>query len=398
MSPSLGLVILFGGYLVGSLSPSYFLGRLKKKIDIRKHGTGNAGTVNAYKVLGLGPAVLTAVFDLGKGLGAMHAARLLGASPWLAYGAGAAAVLGHVFPFYLNFRGGQGVATATALLLYHLAIFIIQGWFPWPALLLLAFYTLSFALVCRRGELVGTAVLPVLGLLMVLFAPDPQRLFFALSFAAYILFINLRNALDEGLLKARSAKAKSMLNWRHHARPFALLLVVDYLKAGKRDALLLTAGITLFFLILDLSRLFSSRVNLFFFAKVKELYKSKEARKFSSITLFLLSGFLTFLLFERSIAAAAVTYLIFGDFFSKFFGILFGRTRLFEKTLEGSLAHFNACLVSGYVLSFFLPLSVPVYLVGAAVATTAEFLPLGIDDNFSVALLSASAMYLIQHI
>jgi glycerol-3-phosphate acyltransferase PlsY len=50
--------VILGSYLLGSVNPAYFLGRILKKIDIREHGTKNAGTVNAFKVLGLGPGSL----------------------------------------------------------------------------------------------------------------------------------------------------------------------------------------------------------------------------------------------------------------------------------------------------------------------------------------------------
>ena len=60
----LWLLCLPAGYLLGSVSPSYILGKIIKGIDIREHGTKNAGTVNAYRLLGLWPAVLTAVYDL----------------------------------------------------------------------------------------------------------------------------------------------------------------------------------------------------------------------------------------------------------------------------------------------------------------------------------------------
>jgi len=62
------LLALLIGYLLGSISPAFILGKVLKGIDIRQHGTKNAGTTNVKKVLGLGPAIFTAIYDLSKGL------------------------------------------------------------------------------------------------------------------------------------------------------------------------------------------------------------------------------------------------------------------------------------------------------------------------------------------
>jgi len=80
---------------------------------------------------------------------------------------------------------------------------------------------------------------------------------------------------------------------------------------------------------------------------------------------FLVAIFISFLLFEKSIAILSTSFLIFGDFFSKFFGIYFGRTQIFQKSLEGSLAHLNACLLVGYLFLQFVSVPIPVYLAGA---------------------------------
>ncbi|PMP94595.1 MAG: hypothetical protein C0168_08640, partial [Candidatus Aminicenantes bacterium] len=96
------------------------------------------------------------------------------------------------------------------------------------------------------------------------------------------------------------------------------------------------------------------------------------------------------------VAILAAAFLTFGDFFSKFFGIKFGRRKIFNKSLEGSLAHFTACLEAAYLLSHYLGTPFQVYLAGAAAATVFELLPLGVDDNFSVSLLSASVMTLFR--
>lgn len=388
--------IILGGYLVGSISPSYILGKILKKIDIRDHGTKNAGTTNTYKVLGLGPAIITGLFDLSKGLLVMYFAYLLGASPLHIHLVGFAAIFGHVFPFYLHFKGGQGVATATAILIYYLVLFYSKAWLPWESLLFLAFCVFSFVYITKRGEIVGLVVLPILATFILVFSPFQLYQILIISVIAYILFINIQNIRHEHLLRFSTDKMKKEITWRLYLRPLAVLLIINYMKTDKKDTLTLIGVIVLFFLFLDLIRLFSKKINIFFFKNIKNLYKSKEYKKFSSITLFLFATFLTVLLFDQAIAILAVSYLIFGDFFSKFFGLHFGQRRIFDKSLEGSLAHLNACLLSGYIFLHFISLPIHIYLTGAFVASAVECLPMGVDDNFSVALLSASAMYVFH--
>ena len=388
--------IIMMGYLIGSISPSYILGRILKKIDIREHGTKNAGTINTCNVLGLGPGIITAVFDLSKGLFAMYIAYLLGASPLLIHLVGFAAIFGHVFPFYLHFRGGQGVATATAIMVYYLVIFYLKAWLPWESFLFLAFCVFSFVYIAKKGEIIGLVVLPILTTFILVFSPYQPQQIFIISVIAYILFINILNIRQRHLLRPSSNKIRKEINWRLYLRPLAVLLIFNYMKTDKMDTLSLIGVIALFFLLLDLIRLFSKKINVFFFKNIKILYKSKEYKKFSSITLFLFACFLAVLLFEQAIAVLAVSYLIFGDFFSKFFGLHFGRRKIFDKSLEGSLAHFNACLLSGYVFLHFVYLPLPIYLAGALVASIAEALPYAVDDNFSVSLLSYSTMYVFR--
>lgn len=395
-SALLFILSLFFGYLLGSISPSYLLGRLLKKIDIREHGNHNAGTVNTYKILGLWPAVITAGFDLGKGLLAMYLCHLAGGSPLLIHLTGLAAIAGHVFPFYLGFRGGQGVAVATAMMIYYLTLFYLRGWLPPSSLILLAVVVISFSYITKKGEFVGLVVLPLLGLLAIIFLPRAEPAFFLLSLLIYILTINFFNLKRDRAFRSLPFQEKNIVGWRLYLRPLAFILPIYYLHNERPKALTLIGAIALFFLALDLGRLLSSRVNLFFFARVKNFYRSQEHKKFSSITIFLFALFLTVLIFEKNIAVLAASFLILGDFFSKIFGIGFGRHQIFNKTLEGSLAHLNGCLISGYILSHFLGVPLPVYLAGAAAASLFELLPLGVDDNFSVSLLSASVMSLFK--
>ncbi|MGG1876921.1 glycerol-3-phosphate 1-O-acyltransferase PlsY [Paenibacillus campinasensis] len=104
-------------YLLGSVSFSVLLAKLLKGIDIRQHGSGNAGATNTLRVLGKGPAILVLVLDVLKGVAAVWLGRWLGTEQeWLPGLCGLAAIMGHNWPLYFRFRGGKGIATAIGVL------------------------------------------------------------------------------------------------------------------------------------------------------------------------------------------------------------------------------------------------------------------------------------------
>lgn len=103
-------------YLLGSVSISYLLGKLMADIDIREHGSGNAGTTNAVRVLGKKIGLLTFLFDFMKGLLPVILSTLL-LDNSMAVLVGICAVLGHNFPIFLKFKGGKGVATSFGVLM-----------------------------------------------------------------------------------------------------------------------------------------------------------------------------------------------------------------------------------------------------------------------------------------
>lgn len=105
------------GYLLGCLSPSAFFSMLKKK-DVSKEGTGNRGATNTMLVLGKKYGVLVMIVDVAKAYLAVKLAKLL--FPKLAVAgvvAGCSAVIGHIFPFYLNFKGGKGLSALGGMIL-----------------------------------------------------------------------------------------------------------------------------------------------------------------------------------------------------------------------------------------------------------------------------------------
>lgn len=102
-------------YFLGNISPSTILARLAGK-DIKKEGSGNAGTTNALRVLGTRAAIITLIIDMAKGFIAMGLGLLI-LPENLAAWCGIAVLLGHVWPILLKFQGGKGVATAFGVLL-----------------------------------------------------------------------------------------------------------------------------------------------------------------------------------------------------------------------------------------------------------------------------------------
>ena len=108
---------VLAGYAAGCSNLAYFVARAKG-FDIRTRGVNSAGASNAAITMGRRFGVLVAVHDIGKAfLAAFLAARLWPEAPLIGLAAGAAAVLGHIFPFYLRFRGGKGFASFLGLIL-----------------------------------------------------------------------------------------------------------------------------------------------------------------------------------------------------------------------------------------------------------------------------------------
>jgi len=111
------LITMLIGYAFGCIQSAYLISKSVKKIDIREHGSGNAGASNVTTTLGLKYGVLVGLIDVLKGLAAVLVVKALFPGDInLAYLAGIMAVLGHIFPFYQKFRGGKGVATLVGMM------------------------------------------------------------------------------------------------------------------------------------------------------------------------------------------------------------------------------------------------------------------------------------------
>ncbi|WP_263375411.1 glycerol-3-phosphate 1-O-acyltransferase PlsY [Granulicella aggregans] len=112
------IISLTTAYLLGSIPFGYLLVRTFKHEDIRKTGSGNIGATNVLRSGAKGLGIATLLLDLGKACGAVWIAMLIAPGNYdLAVASGVAAVVGHVFPVWLGFRGGKGVASALGVFL-----------------------------------------------------------------------------------------------------------------------------------------------------------------------------------------------------------------------------------------------------------------------------------------
>ena len=112
------LIVSTIGYLVGCIQPSYFIGKMKG-IDIREHGSKNAGAANTTMTLGWAFGVFTGVFDVLKATFCVLITAYIFESPryeFLPFLSGAMAIMGHNYPFYMGFDGGKGTASVIGMM------------------------------------------------------------------------------------------------------------------------------------------------------------------------------------------------------------------------------------------------------------------------------------------
>ena len=172
------VALLVVAYLIGSLSGSLLLGRLRG-VDIRTHGSGNAGGTNALRTQGWKFALGTVLIDVGKGALAVWLALRFGGDfggsgsggdgvdgggsgggAWLPYAAGFAAMLGHVWPVFHGFRGGKGAGTLVGALLVAWPLALAALIATWAAVLVATGYV-------GLATIVAALVLPAVALFIV---------------------------------------------------------------------------------------------------------------------------------------------------------------------------------------------------------------------------------------
>lgn len=189
---SLSLIAVALAYLAGSIPSAVWAGKLFHGIDVREHGSGNAGATNTVRVLGWKTGIPVLIFDLFKGWLAAMLPRFLDAAPEssetlmvLQIACGLAAIIGHVFPVFAGFRGGKGVATTFGVLLalHPLLTLTCAGIF---LIVLLASGYVSL------GSMIAVAMFPIL--LVTLFrSPSIWLTVFSVIVAAAVIITHTKN-------------------------------------------------------------------------------------------------------------------------------------------------------------------------------------------------------------
>ncbi|MDN5203997.1 glycerol-3-phosphate 1-O-acyltransferase PlsY [Fulvivirgaceae bacterium BMA10] len=182
-------------YLIGSIPTAIWFGRVYYGIDVREHGSGNPGATNTFRVLGKKAGTIVMLIDIVKGLSATSLATLLMILNVLPEHNlvtfklifGVTAVLGHIFPVFLSFKGGKGVATLLGMMLsihYEVAL-ICVGIF---------LVILIFSKYVSLGSILGTLAFPTLLLFVPRFkTSEPILVIFGFCLFIVVLWTHHKN-------------------------------------------------------------------------------------------------------------------------------------------------------------------------------------------------------------
>jgi acyl phosphate:glycerol-3-phosphate acyltransferase len=203
--------ILIFAYLLGSIPTSIWIGRSIYGIDIRKHGSHNAGATNAMRILGWKAGISVLLIDVFKGWLAVNLIHLTNyyipeTGDYVEFQLllGIAAIIGHIFPVYVGFRGGKGVATLFGLVL------AIN---PEPTLLCTGVFiiTLLITKYVSLSSMIAAFAFPIL-VIFVFKTTTPSLVLFSLIISVLLLFTHQKNL--ERLLRKEEKKVLFLMSKR----------------------------------------------------------------------------------------------------------------------------------------------------------------------------------------
>ena len=183
MDMILGIVLVVLGYLCGSLASAVVVCRIMKLPDPRKQGSGNPGATNVLRLGGKKAAALTLAGDVLKGAVPVLLAHLLSDSPTVLASTAVAAVIGHMYPVFFQFKGGKGVATtfgAVAALVFPVALFMGAVW-------------VLTAMATRYASLASLAAAVAAPLFALVFIQQPAYILALVIIAALLVYRHREN-------------------------------------------------------------------------------------------------------------------------------------------------------------------------------------------------------------
>ena len=180
----INISILLISYGIGTISPAYLLVRLLTGKDIRQHGSGNAGTTNVMRLLGVKAALMVLLLDLIKGVVAVWIGRNTGGEA-LASMAGLAVVLGHNWPVTMKFKGGKGVATTMGVGL------MINPFLAW---ICIGFSIIIIALT-KYVSVASITAIPIWTILLWATGETSEHIYLGLALSLLVLFRHQTNIM-----------------------------------------------------------------------------------------------------------------------------------------------------------------------------------------------------------
>ncbi len=194
------LILGICSYLIGSIPFSYLIPKWIGKIDIRTMGSGNTGTTNVVRTLGMKVGVLALIGDFPKGIiPALIGLLWLGELGGII--GGSMAVIGHCYPVWLKFKGGKGVATSAGILIVLMPDICIL-------LLIGQFIIIALTKYMSLASLLSAVLLPILAFI---FSKSDQMVLFSIGLALFVIFRHRSNLfrLIKGTETKLVAKKKS---------------------------------------------------------------------------------------------------------------------------------------------------------------------------------------------
>lgn len=202
------LEVMITAYALGSISFSYLAGKLLKGIDLRQHGSGNLGASNVFRTLGRWPGIMVLLLDILKGYLAVCIAYGVGQEASfgnrelavLGVLAGLAAILGHIFTLYHDFRGGKGIATSLGVFIYLTPIPIIISFGVW----LMVFLSTRYI---SLGSIAAAVTLPLVLLTQkYIFRQDVSGVFLVFGFFTSVVLIIKHTSNIQRLIAGKEHK------------------------------------------------------------------------------------------------------------------------------------------------------------------------------------------------